>query len=129
MEKAFDSLEWGFLYAVLERFILGWRIWTRLLYTKQKDRVKTGGVQSDSYIVGRGARQRCAWSPLLFALVVEPLCPGKGIDMLDWRQKTGHHHIALYADMLLFGMRRTIWEGQGASLLSSVCYRPPSELE
>ena len=49
LEKAFDSLEWGFLYATMEKFGLrgGFLNWTKLLYTSPVARVKTGGVISD----------------------------------------------------------------------------------
>ena len=51
IEKAFDSLEWEFLYAVLERFGMGGGFlkWTRLLYTNPTARVKVGGIISELY--------------------------------------------------------------------------------
>ena len=42
MEKAFESLEWDFLYAIMARFRLGagLQAWTRLLYTNSTARVQ-----------------------------------------------------------------------------------------
>ena len=71
-EKAFDNLEWDFLYTVMERLQLGqvFVAFTRLLYTDPTDRVKTGGVIAERYEVGHGIRQGCPLLPLLFALAM-----------------------------------------------------------
>ena len=45
---------------------------TKLLYTDPRARVKTGGIISESYVVGRGTRQGCPLSLLLFAIAIEP---------------------------------------------------------
>lgn len=75
MEKAFDSLEWTFLFYVMRRMGLGPGFvgWTALLYTEVTARVKTGDLISGECRIGRGTCQGCPLSPLLFALAVEPL--------------------------------------------------------
>ncbi|KAJ1156214.1 hypothetical protein NDU88_008938 [Pleurodeles waltl] len=72
IEKAFDSLEWCFLYVVLSKMGLGkdYIVWLGLLYTAIMARVCPGWTISDSYAVKRGTRQGC---PLLFAIAMEPL--------------------------------------------------------
>ena len=61
IKKAFDSLEWRFLYQVMERMNLGVRFgaWTALLYTDPSALVRTGRLISDKYSVERGTRQGC----------------------------------------------------------------------
>ncbi|XP_069063691.1 uncharacterized protein [Pleurodeles waltl] len=87
-EKAFDSIRWDYLRAVMLEMGLGenWVKWVDLLYASPLARVKTGKTVSDSYPVYRGTRQGCPLSPLLFALAIEPLAAklrqdgvGKGI--------------------------------------------------
>ena len=121
LEKAFDSLEWGFLYATLEKFGLGGGFlgWTRLLYADPTARVITGGVISDSYKVERGTRQGCPLSPLLFALAVEPLALAarKGDRYMGLGTATGIHCIALYADDMLLFLRHAEEELEGARAL------------
>lgn len=73
--KAFDSVEWPFLWAVLEKLGFGpvFISWIKLFYTLPKARLLVNGQQSASFTLGRGTRQGCPMSPLLFALAVEPL--------------------------------------------------------
>lgn len=62
-EKAFDSVNWSFLYRVLHRFGLHETI--QALYSKPTARVKVNGSLSNSFVLDRGTRQGCACSPLL----------------------------------------------------------------
>lgn len=106
-EKAFDRIEWSYLFFVLEKFGLGKNFvqWIRVLYTDPCFTVLTTGFRSDFFPMYRGTRQGCPLSPLLFAIAMEPLAeairsatsiPGLQIGHI-------HHKIALYADdVLLF---------------------------
>lgn len=73
-EKAFDSVNWRFLYQVLHRFGLHKTIFkkVRAFYDKPTARIKVNGCSSNSFTLERDTRQGCACSPLLFALYLEP---------------------------------------------------------
>uniref|UniRef100_A0A671UN80 Reverse transcriptase domain-containing protein n=1 Tax=Sparus aurata TaxID=8175 RepID=A0A671UN80_SPAAU len=104
-EKAFDSVGWAFLYKVLGKFCFSETFIKviQALYDKPTARVKINGSLSRSFTLGRGCRQGCSASPLLFAIFLEPLsCWIKqndaitGIDVGGGVQK-----LALFADDLL----------------------------
>lgn len=74
-EKAFDRLEWGYLWKVLEKFKFGPNFikLIQILYSNSSARVVTGGQLSDLFNIGRGSRQGCPASPAIFNLSLEPL--------------------------------------------------------
>lgn len=105
--KAFDSVEWPFLWAVLDRMGFGptFVSWLKLFYTSPRARLLVNSQQSDSFALGRGTRQGCPMSPLLFALAIEPLAAliryTEGIR--GFLRGTLEDKVALYTDdMLLF---------------------------
>lgn len=73
--KAFDSLEWEFLAAILKHmgFPPGNTNWIRLLYRKPSAKLLINRVLTDAFEITRGTRQGCPLSPFLFALAIEPL--------------------------------------------------------
>lgn len=104
-EKAFDRVEWGYLFDVLNRFGMGSKYisWIKLLYTSPKASVNTNGMSSQYFTLSRSTRQGCPLSPLLFAVAIEPLSIAlkstnynQGISRGDTR-----HILSLYADDLL----------------------------
>ncbi|KAJ1136101.1 hypothetical protein NDU88_002519 [Pleurodeles waltl] len=110
IEKAFDTLEWDFLFATMQLLGLGPKFinWVRILYTAPQARVKTGGVVSDAFSICRGTRQGCPLSPLLFALAMEPLAARVRAKKEEWGvSRNGTlHSISLYADDALIYVRR-----------------------
>ena len=104
-EKAFDRLEWRYLFSTLECFGFSKKFidWIRLIYTRPIASVLTNGIISSPFQLGRGTRQGDPASPLLFAIALEPLAaairkdqafPGITID-------NKCHKLMLYADDIL----------------------------
>lgn len=104
-EKAFDKVEFAFLFHTLEKFGFGpsFMQWLQLVYTEPMATVITNGVMSPSFKLSRGTRQGSPLSPLIFAFFLEPLAIAlreskdiKGVEM-------GHevHKLFLYADDIL----------------------------
>ena len=74
-EKAFDSVEWPFLLKTLKAFNFGnnFILWITILYTKIQSCISNNGYFSEYFELGRGIRQGCPISALLFILVAEVL--------------------------------------------------------
>ena len=74
-EKAFDTVEWDFLFESLKSFNFGqtFRAWIKLLYTNISSCTINNGYFSRNFTLGRGIRQGCPLSALLFILVAEIL--------------------------------------------------------
>ena len=91
-KKAFDSVEWAFMYSVLHRVGVG-EVFLQLiqvLYAAPEARLRINGKISDPIQVERGTRQGCPLSPLFYTLVAEPLLCAlreyhshRGYDFLD----------------------------------------------
>ncbi|CAI5697409.1 unnamed protein product [Oreochromis niloticus] len=104
-EKAFDRVEWDFLFSTLSKYGIGpnYISFVRLLYTKPQASVNTNNIISSPFLLHRSTRQGCPLSPLLFALVIEPLA----IQLRSIKDYKGirrfgvEHKVSLYADDLL----------------------------
>lgn len=104
-EKAFDRVEFNFLFAVLDRFGFGpnFSSWIQLLYSCPTASIRTNSQQSKPFNLHRGTRQECPLSPLLFDLAIEPLAAAlRGCRDINgiWRNST-EHKVSLYTDDLL----------------------------
>ncbi|XP_069494418.1 uncharacterized protein [Ambystoma mexicanum] len=67
-KKAFDSVSWSYLFAVLEKFgLVPYFIrCIKILYASPKAKVLTNHSLSNSFSLGRGT-----FSPILFSLTIE----------------------------------------------------------
>lgn len=104
-EKAFDRVEWEYLFAVLKKFGFGDKFisWLHLLYSSPKASVHTNDVYSDYFAPGRGTRHGCPLSPLLFAIAIEPLSITlRSSPLFKGIIRNGtEYKLSLYADDLL----------------------------
>lgn len=74
-EKAFDRLEWPYLFKVLTKFGFGevFINWVKILYEKPKAKILTNGQISSPFSLTRSSRHGCPLFPSLFVLAIKPL--------------------------------------------------------
>ena len=72
-EKAFDSIEWTFMFEVLKKINLGETFvkFVRCCYTNIYSCINNNGYTTNWFKLGRGVRQGCPLSCILFILCVE----------------------------------------------------------
>ena len=74
-EKAFDSIEWNFLFKALDKLNFGpdFKNWVRTFYCNITSCVTNNGCASDFFNLERGVRQGCPLSGILFVHGIEIL--------------------------------------------------------
>lgn len=109
-DKAFDWIEWYYLYVVLGKFGLGARFISLVkpMYNNSTARILTNQTISDAFNLYRGTRQGCALRPLLFALALEPLAETIRAHKENYGCNTDYtlNKISLYADDILMYITR-----------------------
>ncbi|KAL4296842.1 hypothetical protein GQ457_12G018520 [Hibiscus cannabinus] len=73
--KAYDTVDWGFLLLILEKLGFGsvWRQWILKCISSAFISVLINGTPTSPFAIRRGLRQGCPLSPLLFNIVSEAL--------------------------------------------------------
>ncbi|KAM4034650.1 uncharacterized protein ACNLHF_021315 [Anomaloglossus baeobatrachus] len=103
--KAFDSIEWPYLLEVLRAFGFGnnFTRWVKIIYKAPTANIQVCGGVSETFSLGRGTRQGCPLSPLLFALAMESLAVRIRVDPVykGVKHGGGEERLSLYADDLL----------------------------
>ena len=98
-EKAFDRVEWTWLFKVLNRFSFSENFikWVKLMYKNMKSSVLTNGYPSEYFKITRGIRQGDSLSALLYVIQAEPLSQYlrksseiNGIVIEDHEEDTSH---------------------------------------
>lgn len=131
--KVFDSLEWNYLWRVLERFEFGpsFMRWVKILYSEPRAKIKINSEHSELFQLERGTRQSCPISPLLFALEMESIAimtrsmPGRYTGVLE-ADRRGHDSIVCgrcpvlpsrccnitdHSDTYVWGVWTILWSG------------------
>jgi hypothetical protein len=74
-KKAFDSLEWSFMFESLKKFNFGndFLNWVKVIYTSPIASVQNNGWLSEDIHLERGIKQGCPISALLSILAAETL--------------------------------------------------------
>jgi len=108
-EKAFDRLEWPYLFKVLAKFGFGQLFisWVQTLYHKPQAKISTNGQISSTFPLSRSSRQGCPLSPALFVLAIEPLAEAirQDPDIKGFQVGQAVHKINLLADDVILYLK------------------------
>lgn len=99
-EKAFDRLEWRYMFLMLKTFVR----WIDILYKGPQAVVRTNGLISSYFTLHKGTRQGSALSPGLFCLALGPLAAAirKNQNIHGVKINESTHKLLLYADNILW---------------------------
>lgn len=116
MAKAFDSMDWNYMSAVLRHMGFGdvFRTWISLLYSKPMAAIKLGTSVSPQFAVCRGTHQGCPLSPSLFALAIDTCHSAQEITLCEGIRGGKHsrmYHLVCRRHASLPTEPRTIFRG------------------
>ena len=101
-EKAFDSVEWNFLIATLEKcgFGQGFISWVKCCYKDIVSCVMNNGYSSNWFQLSRGVRQGCSLSVYLFLLCAEIMAcmVRENNDIVGLMVNNNEHKLKQFAD-------------------------------
>lgn len=112
-EKAFDRIEWPFLFHTLTKFGFGpiCMQWIKAMYYQPTARVKTNGMISHPFQLFRSTRQSCPVSPFFFFLALKPLAcairTNKNITSINLSEYD--FKASLYADDILLTLSNPMY--------------------
>lgn len=96
------TVSWPYLFYILQRWGFGPHFlgWINALYNHPQTYVHYSGFRSEPFPISRGTRQGCPLSPLLFALVIEPLAALIRVnpDIRGLEVASTSHKLCLFAD-------------------------------
>ncbi|XP_069059669.1 zinc finger protein Xfin-like [Pleurodeles waltl] len=97
--RAFDSLAWSYMFALLARVGLSFMFiqLISLLYSQPSAWLRVNGSISDPFLIARDTRQGCPLSLLLFVIAMEPLAA-------RLRQHHNHRELAFPQRPILISM-------------------------
>lgn len=105
LHKAFDSIDWTYLSDILWKWGFGPYCLNLIhsLYSNPTAQVRLMGRYSALFPIGKGTRQGCPLSPLLFAIAIETLAIAirSNPDIKGVKCRDQEHKCALYADDLI----------------------------
>ena len=92
-EKAFDRINWVKMMQILKNIGVDWkdRRLIRELYRNQTARVRIDNWLSEECIIGRGVRQGCSLSPILYILYDEAMMKEAAEDLKQGIQVGGEY--------------------------------------
>lgn len=100
-QKAFDCIEHSYLSRVFDKFDFGpvFQTWMKVLYVTPQVAVRTNSILSEYFPIGRGTRQGCPLSPLLFHIAIEPFAIAlRSSPEVKVIERDSKHKVSMYAD-------------------------------
>ena len=125
-QKAFDRIKWTKLMQVLKRTGVDWRERRLIskLYMDQRVKIRLDRGEARSVQIGRGVRQGCCLSPILFNLYSECLTK-EALDGLGVFNIGGQiiQTVKYAVDLVLMGKEETVLQGMIDKLIKiGSCY-------